>query len=1168
MEPELIPYRAVLSISAHSVVVLAPHPDDEVFGCGGALAEYAHQQVPIHIIVLTDGAGAGDSALRENESRQAAKILGCNAPEFWRLTDRALHYNESLVERLLDTLQQCNADLVFAPSPWEVHPDHRQASMLAMQAVKRNKTPTRLAFYEVGVPLRPNVLLDISSHQETKQAAMRCFASQLVRQDYSLHMTALNVYRTYTLSAEVQAAEAYWLVSSAQLTSGEVARHLHFISPGIRDIPDPLSSTLPLVSVLIRSLDRDYLARALDSVGLQTYPRIEVLVIAARPGHRALPEYCGPFPIALHTTLEALPRSRAANKALSVAHGELLLLLDDDDWLMPDHIAKLAQVLARQPQTLAVYTGITLVDAHDRPLGQVFDMPFDAVRQQAGNLTPIHAVLFRSHVRALGLRFDEALDRFEDWDFWLRLARLGTFAHLPGVSGVYRVHDSSGVHEDAGPLGEANQHFYRMWKERWSSEDLGKLMQRVWDYSDLEVRVLAAEAQAQAQDKELRPELAEQAARIDAMTRSISWRITSPLRALGRTPPAQRWVKPFLRKLRSAHQVWREEGLTALLQRVHASLTQRGDSAAAYQRWVRQYEGHVGADSPTNRLARLTKKPLISVVMPVYDPPIELLRQAIDSVVEQQYPHWELCIADDTSPNPEVARLLRNCADADKRIKLVIREENGHISAASNSALDLATGDYVALLDHDDLLAPDALLEVAFALERYPDARLLYSDEDKIDIQGQRHSPHFKSGWNPELFLSQNYLSHLGVFHRLLVQEVGGFRAGYEGAQDYDLALRCVLRIHAHQIVHIPKVLYHWRALLGSTALGGDEKPYAQSAGERALIDYLRQSGTSDQVECLPNGYYRILPAALPHPMPLVSMIVPTRNAHRLVQQCISSILEKTTYPRYEILLVDNGSDDPEALSYFAKLAQHPRIRVLHDASPFNFSALNNRAAREAQGELIGLINNDVEVIRPDWLTEMVALALRKGVGAVGARLWYPNHTLQHGGIVVGLGGVAGHSHLKLGRDEGGYFGRAQLTQAVSAVTAACLLVRASSYWQVGGLEETHLAVAFNDVDFCLKLGEAGYRNIWTPYAELFHHESATRGQENTPQKRARFANEVAYMQQRWGERLSRDPYYNPNLSLVGNSFTLAWPPRITDQKARVSAVTIPQQSRELSGCG
>lgn len=1153
MEPDLIPYSATTTISAQSVVVLAPHPDDEVFGCGGAIAEHVRQNVPVHVIILTDGARAGDPVLRAHESQQAARILGCNAPEFWDLPDRTLHCNESLLHRLIETLRQYSADLVYAPSPWEVHPDHRQTCMLAMQAVQRHSAPARLAFYEVGAPLRPNVLLDISLHQQTKQAAMRCFASQLARQDYARHVTALNTYRTYTLPPQALAAEAYWLVSAAQLASGEVAQQLHFISPGVHDVPLVSDTHRPLVSVLIRSVDRDHLARALDSVASQTYPCIEVIVVAARPGHHKLPEYCGPHPITLHTTQEALPRSCAANKALDVAHGELLLLLDDDDWLMPDHIARLEQVLSRQPQTIAAYTGITLVDAHDRPQGQTFDMPFDAVRQQAGNLTPIHAVLFRSRVRSLGLRFDEALDRYEDWDFWLRMARLGTFAHLPGVSGVYRLHDSSGVHEDAGPLSETNQRFYQMWEKRWSADELGKMMQRVWHYTDLELRVLAAEAQSQAlgqAQSELRDQVVEQAAKIDAMAHSISWRITRPLRALGRSAPAQRWVKPALRKLHRGGQVLREEGVIALLRRIRARLAQQGDATTSYKRWIQQHERSMDADTSAHQLALLKNKPIISVIMPVYDPPIQWLHEAVESVRGQHYSHWELCIADDASPNPEVARLLRHYADQDERIKVMVRERNGHISVASNTALDLASGDYVALLDHDDLLAPNALLEVALALQDHPEARLLYSDEDKIDAQGQRHSPHFKSGWNPELFLSQNYISHLGVFHRSLLHEVGGFRAGYEGAQDYDLALRCILHIHPSQIVHIPRVLYHWRTLPGSTALASAEKPYAQRAGERALTDYLQQSGMPNRVVCLPNGYYRILPPALPEP-PLVSLIIPTRNAHLLVKQCISSILEKTTYPRYEILLVDNGSDDPEALSYFAQLEKNPRIRVLRDDSPFNYSALNNRAARQAQGELIGLINNDIEVISSDWLDEMVSLALRKGVGAVGARLWYPDGTLQHGGIIIGQGGVAGHSHWKLRKEDGGYFGRAQLTQAASAVTAACLLVRTSSYWQVGGLEEAHLTVAFNDVDFCLKLHTAGYRNVWTPFAELFHHESATRGHEDTPQKKARFASEVAYMKQRWGDLLERDPYYNPNLSLVTNSFTLAWPPRVAHQQAR-----------------
>ena len=321
------------------------------------------------------------------------------------------------------------------------------------------------------------------------------------------------------------------------------------------------------------------------------------------------------------------------------------------------------------------------------------------------------------------------------------------------------------------------------------------------------------------------------------------------------------------------------------------------------------------------------------------------------------------------------------------------------------------------------------------------------------------------------------------------------------------------------------------------------EKPYTQQAAERALSDFLIASGLGGRVESLPNGYYRVHPQH-PEMPPMVSLIIPTRNALKLVRQCIDSILSKTSYPNYEILLIDNGSDDPAALAYFSELNQHERIRVIRDDSEFNYSALNNRAVRQAKGELIGLLNNDIEIITPDWLDEMVGLVLRPGVGAVGANLWYPDETLQHGGVILGLGGVAGHAHWGIRRHDPGYFGRATLTQALSAVTAACLVVRKSVYEQVGGLEENHLKIAFNDVDFCLKLTEAGYRNVWTPYAEMYHHESATRGADDTPEKKTRFSNEVEYMHRRWGNRLLNDPYYNVNLRLASPGFALAWPPR------------------------
>ena len=386
--------------------------------------------------------------------------------------------------------------------------------------------------------------------------------------------------------------------------------------------------------------------------------------------------------------------------------------------------------------------------------------------------------------------------------------------------------------------------------------------------------------------------------------------------------------------------------------------------------------------------------------------------------------------------------------------------------------------------------------------------------------------------------------SHLGVLSTALVRSVGGFRAGLEGSQDWDLVMRCTEHVDASQVQHVPRVLYHWRVHAQSTARSMNAKPYAAVAGERALNEHYERIGVKAVAEYQQFGYRTRY--ALPDELPLVSIVIPTRNGLDLIRQCIQSIDKKTTYGCYEIIIVDNGSDDPTALAYFAKLAERANVRVLRDERPFNYSALNNAAVAIAKGEVIALVNNDIEVMSPDWLSEMVGLAFQPGVGAVGARLWYPDMTLQHGGVVLGLGlGMASHAHKGLPRGLNGYAGRAALTQCFSAVTAACMVVRKSIYQQIGGLDEVNLSVAFNDIDFCLRLREAGYRNVWTPYAELMHHESATRGDDMAPEKRERFEREIAYMQRRWADVIANDPAYSPNLTLDAEDFSYAWPPRV-----------------------
>ena len=567
----------------------------------------------------------------------------------------------------------------------------------------------------------------------------------------------------------------------------------------------------------------------------------------------------------------------------------------------------------------------------------------------------------------------------------------------------------------------------------------------------------------------------------------------------------------------------------------------------SYERWVDAY------DRPTPeslaalaaRVPQLRQRPLISILVPVYHRSADderWLRRAVDSVRHQVYPHWELCLADDASPAPHVRPLLEEFMRQDPRIKAVFRERNGHISHASNSALGLATGEFTALLDHDDELAPHALYEVASLLDVHPDTDLVYSDEDKIDEEGRRNEPYFKPDYLPDLFKSQNYLSHLSVYRTSLLRAVDGFRPGYEGSQDWDLALRVIERSSPERIRHIPKVLYHWRAILGSTALMLSEKNYPVEAAKRALTDHFQRLGESVELIPVPGDHWRAR-RPRPEPAPLVSIIIPTRNGHHLISRCIDTLVAKTLYPNYEILVIDNGSDEPATLDYFRQI-ESDRIAVLRYDAPFNYSAINNHGIRHARGSIVALLNNDLEIIHGEWLDEMVSQAVRPEIGCVGALLYYPNDTIQHAGVAIGMGGVAGHLFRDFPRGTDGRCNRARLTQNFSAVTAACLVVRRDVFEKVGGLDES-LAVAFNDIDFCLRVRATGLRNLWTPFAELYHHESASRGAEDTPEKHERFRREVETMLARWKDVIAHDPAYNPNLSLELTDYSLAAPPRV-----------------------
>jgi GT2 family glycosyltransferase/2-polyprenyl-3-methyl-5-hydroxy-6-metoxy-1,4-benzoquinol methylase len=586
--------------------------------------------------------------------------------------------------------------------------------------------------------------------------------------------------------------------------------------------------------------------------------------------------------------------------------------------------------------------------------------------------------------------------------------------------------------------------------------------------------------------------------------------------------------------------IFRERGVRGL----KGALVERSRDIrpVRYAAWVEEFDTLDEADRAAiaARIAAMTSRSRISVLMPVFNTPEDWLRRAIESVRGQLYPDWELCIADDASTRPHVRRVLESAAASDARIKVTFREVNGHISAASNTALEAATGDYVALLDHDDELAPHALYMLAEEIAEHRDADVIYSDEDKIDGAGERYEPYFKPEWNPDLFDSQNYLGHLSCVRSSLVREVGGFRTGFDGSQDYDLLLRLTSRSSAARIRHVPHVLYHWRSVRGSTAAANTNKRYAVEAALKALRD--RHPGCAVSEGPFPTTYRVAHP--LPERPPLVTLIIPTRDGFALLERAVRSIQQHTTYPRFEILILDNQSTDPRSLQYLKELQASGQARVIKYDAPFNFSAINNFGAREARGEILGLVNNDIEVINPDWLSEMVSQAIRPEIGAVGCKLLYPDDTIQHAGVVLGLFGVAGHVFKKLPRDAPGYFARAQLTQDLSGCTAACLVLRKSIYEEVGGFDEQNLRIAFNDVDFCMKIARAGYRNLYTPHAALYHHESASRGYEDTPEKQVRFRGEIEFMKKKWGAALEEDPAYSPNLSLESLQMEIAWPPR------------------------
>jgi O-antigen biosynthesis protein len=613
----------------------------------------------------------------------------------------------------------------------------------------------------------------------------------------------------------------------------------------------------------------------------------------------------------------------------------------------------------------------------------------------------------------------------------------------------------------------------------------------------------------------------------------------------------------FTTKARNAFAVLRAEGWRGIVQRIRPS--------RSYRDWIAKYDTLSDQDRQSMRaqVESWDHFASISILMRVCNASIRWLDRSLWSVRNQIYPHWELCVLIDVSSDLHVRQIVERHAKQDKRIRVIYPDSNGRISANPNSALAIATGDYVALLDADDELSEHALFWVAVELRAHPTTDLIYSDEDKIGEKGHRFEPFFKPDWNPALMLSQNVFSHLGVFRRALVEQVGGIRSGLAEAQDYDLVLRCAEKCGVQHIRHIPRVLYHLRT---SSVQGISTKRYG-AAATRAVQDHLNRCGTHARVRTVEGRFrsghcqYHQVEYELQE-FPRVSIIIPTSMRHDWFKTCIASILTHTTYPNFEVILAvnENSFNNAKNEPYVKNVLTDPRLKVFaYEDQPFNYSKINNWAIRQVTSPLICLLNDDTEIISADWLENLVARVQLPDVGAVGPLLLFPDESIQHAGVILGMGqsGVAGHPFVRLRKGHLGYFGRAALEQDLSCVTAACVLLRRDIFESLNGFNE-QLALSYNDVDLCIRLRSAGWRIVWTPTVELYHHESASAGRHDARQRKELFERERKLMRQLWGPVLDNDPFYSPNLSLGSQHYKLAFPPRIAKRPSREPAGVCP----------
>ena len=885
------------------------------------------------------------------------------------------------------------------------------------------------------------------------------------------------------------------------------------------------------ISIIIPCFnDGEYIKEAIASINNQTCKALEIIIIddasTDAQTEQVLSKLKQDNLTVIYMEQNAGP-AVARNRGIELAKGKYILPLDADDKIAPTYLEKAKEILDDHSEVGIVYCE---AEFFGEETGKWDLLSYSFPEILITNMVFATAMYRKSDWESVGGYNKNMLKGNEDYDFWLSLIEHNTGVYqIDEVLFYYRIKKTSRTQKLRQNRQALIDSFHQLYLNHEALYDKHKvfIFQRLIE-KEQEHNIIIEDKVKEIKD--VHHMLYETTSKLGhdlAYARSIVELRDKQIQSLQYLVESLHWKNQLKRAIKTLIP---NSVLIYFGYKINAPLLQ-GKEAFSYQYNVPEYTPEIKKE-----LSELKENPLISIIMPVYNVDPKWLKLAIQSIEAQWYENWELCIADDKSTNQNLIDYLHGINNP--KIKIKFLEKNGNISVATNAALALAEGEYIALMDNDDEITPNALYEMVKAINKNQ-AEFIYSDEDFISTEGICSNPHFKPDFSPDLLLSHNYITHFTCFKKILLEKVGYFNPQFDGAQDYDLFLR--LTEKTDKIFHIQKVLYHWRTLETSTSANSDVKPEALVKGKEVLEATLKRRSIDATVEYTDmHHYFRVKYTIKDNP--LVSIIIPFKDKPELIDVCINSILEKSSYRNYEIIGISNNSEEKETFELMRTLeAKDSRITFHEYNTEFNYADINNHGVNTyAKGEHILLLNNDIEVISPDWIEAMLEHSQRPHIGCVGAKLYFPNDTVQHAGIIIGLGGYAGHSHKMYPRDNPGYFNRLNVVQNVSALTAACLMVKKSIYAEMHGLDDVNFKVAYNDVDFCLRVLEKGYLNIFTPFTEMYHHESITRGYETTPEKKARFSEEKRLLGKRHTKILTEgDPYYNPNLTVDKEDFSL-----------------------------